>query len=121
MRSKREPRLLSPPDRLDDLVEALEKTGTVSPVEGGRTASHGSDVAKMGHQVPAGEGLADGVLGEDAAPWAEHPPEPESGNGSCPGPATYSKPELHVYSDMEELLLLDPVHDVGDEGWPNRL
>jgi hypothetical protein len=36
-----------------------------------------------------------------------------------PDPASYSKPELNVYSDMEELLLLDPVHDATEEGWPH--
>lgn len=28
-------------------------------------------------------------------------------------------PELHKYSDMQELLLLDPIHDVDDSGWPH--
>ncbi len=35
-------------------------------------------------------------------------------------PAAYEKPALHVYADMEELLLLDPIHDVsGEAGWPH--
>lgn len=34
------------------------------------------------------------------------------------GVERYSKPELQAYSDMKSLLLLDPVHDVGEEGWP---
>ena len=34
-------------------------------------------------------------------------------------PGVYTVPELLVYSDMEELLLLDPVHDVSEDGWPN--
>jgi hypothetical protein len=25
---------------------------------------------------------------------------------------------LEVFTDMEDLLLLDPIHDVGDAGWP---
>jgi hypothetical protein len=25
---------------------------------------------------------------------------------------------LHVYTDMDDLLLLDPIHDVNEEGWP---
>lgn len=29
-------------------------------------------------------------------------------------------PKLNVYEDMQQLLLLDPVHDVGEQGWPNR-
>lgn len=28
-------------------------------------------------------------------------------------------PILHKYTDMEDLLLLDPIHDVDETGWPN--
>jgi hypothetical protein len=28
-------------------------------------------------------------------------------------------PALHKYSDMQDLLLLDPIHEVDDTGWPN--
>jgi hypothetical protein len=27
-------------------------------------------------------------------------------------------PKLHKFKDMQELLLLDPIHDVDDAGWP---
>jgi Coenzyme PQQ synthesis protein D (PqqD) len=30
----------------------------------------------------------------------------------------FNPPALHKYSDMQELLLLDPIHDVDDAGWP---
>jgi hypothetical protein len=30
----------------------------------------------------------------------------------------YSPPVLNTYTDMEELLLLDPIHDVDQAGWP---
>lgn len=30
----------------------------------------------------------------------------------------YETPELCTYTDMQDLLLLDPIHDVGDAGWP---
>ncbi len=30
----------------------------------------------------------------------------------------FTKPMLNTYTDMEELLLLDPIHEVSDEGWP---
>ena len=41
-------------------------------------------------------------------------------NGNAPGVSgrAYAPPELKVYSDMQDLLLLDPIHDVGEEGWP---
>ena len=31
---------------------------------------------------------------------------------------SFNAPLLHKYSDMQELLLLDPIHDVDDAGWP---
>jgi hypothetical protein len=31
---------------------------------------------------------------------------------------SFIAPMLHKYSDMQELLLLDPIHDVDDAGWP---
>ena len=30
----------------------------------------------------------------------------------------FNPPLLNKYSDMQELLLLDPIHDVDDAGWP---
>lgn len=48
------------------------------------------------------------------APTANGSPAEASTNGS------YSPPKLSVYTDMQELLLLDPVHEVDDAGWPAR-
>jgi Coenzyme PQQ synthesis protein D (PqqD) len=31
---------------------------------------------------------------------------------------SFNPPSLHKYSDMQELLLLDPIHDVDEAGWP---
>jgi hypothetical protein len=32
----------------------------------------------------------------------------------------YDVPSLEKYTDMEALLLLDPIHDTDELGWPNR-
>ena len=32
---------------------------------------------------------------------------------------TYSAPVLKKYTDMENLLLIDPIHEVDEHGWPN--
>lgn len=32
----------------------------------------------------------------------------------------FEAPLLEKYSDMQELLLLDPIHEVDEEGWPHR-
>jgi len=31
----------------------------------------------------------------------------------------FEEPVLNKYTDMEDLLLLDPIHDVDEAGWPN--
>jgi len=31
----------------------------------------------------------------------------------------FSPPRLELYSDMQDLLLLDPIHDVDESGWPH--
>lgn len=34
------------------------------------------------------------------------------------GRGDFTAPVLNVYSDMQDLLLLDPIHDVDEGGWP---
>jgi hypothetical protein len=34
--------------------------------------------------------------------------------------APWEPPVLSVYEDMKDLLLLDPIHDVDEQGWPAR-
>ena len=34
--------------------------------------------------------------------------------------APYTSPQMNAYTDMKDLLMLDPIHDVADEGWPMR-
>lgn len=52
--------------------------------------------------------------------------QPDNFNVSTPGqplttPATktpFEAPALHRYNDMTDLLLLDPIHEVDEAGWP---
>lgn len=30
----------------------------------------------------------------------------------------FKRPELNKYTDMQDMLLLDPIHDVDEKGWP---
>lgn len=39
---------------------------------------------------------------------------------SAQDPTPFSPPILEKYSDMQDLLLLDPIHEVGEQGWPHR-
>jgi Coenzyme PQQ synthesis protein D (PqqD) len=42
--------------------------------------------------------------------------EPASGEASARLP--YQPPVLNKYTDMKDMLLLDPIHDVEETGWP---
>jgi len=42
---------------------------------------------------------------------------PASGNGAERLP--FAAPVLEKHTDMQDLILLDPVHEVGAEGWPH--
>lgn len=51
----------------------------------------------------------------------------ESRQRSATGPSVaasgrrpFLPPVLHKYTDLRDLLLLDPIHDVDDAGWPVR-
>lgn len=35
-------------------------------------------------------------------------------------PGAFQPPMLESYNDMQDLLLLDPIHDVDDMGWPQK-
>jgi hypothetical protein len=47
---------------------------------------------------------------------------PADGEGVAPADAGFSgdatEPTLERYADMQDLLMLDPVHDVDPKGWP---
>lgn len=51
----------------------------------------------------------------------------EAGSEDIPaalnGPAArpFVPPTLAVHDNMADLLMLDPIHDVDEQGWPNRL
>jgi hypothetical protein len=62
--------------------------------------------------VPAGNAAANGGA---AANGHAAPARAASPNGG-----TYLAPELRTYTDMQELLLLDPIHEVDESGWPSQ-
>jgi hypothetical protein len=48
-------------------------------------------------------------------------PAPDSLQPEAPRPeypAAFVSPTLRKYTDMQKILLLDPVHEVGEGGWP---
>ena len=56
--------------------------------------------------------VADGeTKAESGLPRAEPPPGI--------GRAVFQPPRLEKFTDMQELILLDPIHEVDETGWPN--
>ncbi|MEX0832265.1 MAG: PqqD family protein [Actinomycetota bacterium] len=70
------------------------------------------------------EGLAAEELIVPLAEGEEPPSVPASANGSssgAPRDESLEPPVLEKFDDMQDLILLDPVHEVAEEqGWPHR-
>jgi hypothetical protein len=61
------------------------------------------------------EGL---VLRDDGAASATVTPQPAKAGAVAKVP--FDPPVLKRYTDMQELILLDPVHEVDESGWPEK-
>jgi len=59
--------------------------------------------------------VAEGLIRARAAAGA-----PAAATGPTGALAGYDAPRFEKYTDMEALLLLDPIHDTDDKGWPHR-
>jgi Coenzyme PQQ synthesis protein D (PqqD) len=60
------------------------------------------------------------LLTEELVVVAQHGQHPSRRvhRESAPGLSPFRGPVLNKYSDMTDMLLLDPIHDVEEAGWP---
>jgi Coenzyme PQQ synthesis protein D (PqqD) len=65
-----------------------------------------------------GQLLEEGLLAETAGS-AVAPPTVATGAGDGDG-RVFEAPRLEKYTDMQDLVLLDPVHEVDEQGWPQQ-
>ncbi len=128
-------------ERLDDEVVVINlHTGAYYALDGAsadcwtllahRTSlSETADVLADRHAIDRGpiavmvDGLAAELVREGLAAWDPDGPgtaEPSSLLPECPEERTGAATQLRIekYDDMEELLLLDPIHEVDESGWP---
>src|SRR6185369_456216 len=97
-------------------------------VDKGASASEVQDVVQLSYEGDAAD-IDQGVqqlLAElqqenlivpvDGTPAVDLTDLTASHNGH--GKPSFKAPSLNKFSDMQELLLLDPIHDVDDTGWP---
>jgi Coenzyme PQQ synthesis protein D (PqqD) len=101
---------------------AIERGTDVGDIAGEVAQRFDAEAAAVEPKVRA---FVDRLLGEelivaleDDAPPAEEPSA--NGSGERTAGIAYEDPVLNRYTDMQELLLLDPVHEVDAAGWPAR-
>ncbi len=63
--------------------------------------------------------LEEGLLATEEP--TDFPAEEAEADAGVDGGVSFDPPRLSRYTDMQDLVLLDPVHEVGDAGWPRRL
>jgi hypothetical protein len=51
---------------------------------------------------------------------ADAPPSPAGAADAIEAGVRYVPPILSCYEDMKDLILIDPIHEVGEAGWPVR-
>ena len=64
------------------------------------------------------EVFLDSLVSEGLVQSSAEPPTPLIEEQPVAPRAAYRAPAIEKHDDLEELLLLDPIHDVGPEGWP---
>ncbi len=60
----------------------------------------------------------DELLAEGLAIQRESRMAPSAPSAAAIGPASWVTPVLEKFTDMQALLLLDPIHEVDETGWP---
>jgi hypothetical protein len=122
-----------------ELVLVQMKSGNYYSLQGSAPIiwdliDHGSSVEDIGDYLAASHAADSEEVRRSAKNLVEElvteslivPVDIASPNGSAKKPSPgvsdtpFVPPVLERYTDMQELLLLDPIHDVDETGWPRR-
>lgn len=104
-------------DELISGTSQAEVAGVVTHTFGIGDEEAGRSVGDLiGQLAEAGLIVENGSAPSNGTPAISDRPA-AAGNGARAG---YVEPKLSVYTDMQELLLLDPIHETDDAGWPSR-
>lgn len=83
------------------------------------TAACAAYAASPGEVAPAVERFLERLVDEQLVVPAEGvEPQPVEQVSHASEVQPFAPPVLNVYADMADILLLDPVHDVDESGWP---
>lgn len=105
------------------LMFALIGSGaTVAEVVIAVTACYEADTATVHEAVAAfATRLVEEALVVAGVPETAAAPAAPSANDAASARAQFEAPTLTAYTDMQDLLLADPVHDYDETGWPVRV
>ena len=78
-------------------------------------AHHGTDVGVVAGAVA---GFVDRLVENELIVETDRPAPLAPAVVSVDDPGPFVDPQLDRYTDMEDMLLFDPIHDVDDQGWP---
>lgn len=97
----------------------LKANRTVEEIGRAFAAATGGDVPSVTQQVQAfvDSMLAEGLIAEDAT---DVHIEISNETWAPVLSGAFAAPEFQRFDNLRELLLMDPVHDAGEEGWPLR-
>jgi coenzyme PQQ synthesis protein D (PqqD) len=96
----------------------IEQGRTKDQMRGLATARYQGDDRRIGESL---EAFFESLLREElvrAVPVSQTAPAPDQAAGENGAAAVFTAPKLCAYTDMQDLLFLDPIHDVDAIGWP---
>jgi hypothetical protein len=98
--------------QLWDLIVAGHRTDEIREWMG---ASYQGDAAEIARGI---QGFLVELQAEELIVRAERPPVNGAERPSIGAGGTFAPPVLNKYRDMEDMLMLDPIHEVEETGWP---
>ena len=100
-----------------EILDALARGQAVDEIVDALVARHG---ARRDAIAPAVQDFVDELVAEELIVPADAPGATDDGSvGFASAPAaTFEAPHLRTYSELADLLRLDPIHDVDAAGWP---
>jgi hypothetical protein len=98
-----------------DIWELVERNTSSARIAELLEARYDVSAAELATAV---EGFVD-ELAEAGLVVADASLEPDGAPGRAGGKEPYVPPEIERFTDMQDLLLLDPIHEVDDSGWPH--
>ncbi|WOO42686.1 PqqD family protein [Rubellicoccus peritrichatus] len=97
--------------------EALVAGYSVSDITQKLEATFAESSANIGPKV---EAMVTSLLESELLVGRDSASVTEPSSTTIPLPENLNSFEIQCYSDMKDLLMLDPIHEVDEQGWPQK-